>query len=466
VTALVLRGDALHLPLADASVDLAIFSPPYWALRSYDTGGDARELGSEAHWRDWLANLIAVTAEVARVLKPSGSIFVNCGDKYSSAAGPQTGEKSLQLRAGSPGKPAGPKWATTPRGQAAASIPEKSLLLLPERYRIAVVDQLGLVARAVIVWDKPNGLPESVRDRVRRSHEDWVHLTKGPRYYAATDEIREPHAPGNQARSTLIQHRRTVAVAKATPLNGGTGEASTYDTGHPLGKLPGSVWSIPSEPLQVPVHLGVDHYAAFPTEWPRRLILGWSPPGICTACGQGRWPVVEREQRDVPGGSKAEHGREHIVEMKDGARIGRMARGATEATILGYACACTPWTDHPERARGRGFIPDPDDRTAGASANGAERNRAYRKSLVNPPLPVREYHLDRWTPPPSRPSVVLDCFGGTGTTAGVARQLGRIGISLDLSHSYCRLARWRIHESGDFGKAEARTWRDRQGSLL
>ena len=48
---------------------------------------------------------------------------------------------------------------------------------------------------------------------------------------------------------------------------------------HPLGKLPGSVWTVPTEPLTVPDHLGVDHFAAFPLEWPRRIIRAWSPPG-------------------------------------------------------------------------------------------------------------------------------------------------------------------------------------------
>src|SRR3954465_8982530 len=54
---------------------------------------------------------------------------------------------------------------------------------------------------------------------------------------------------------------------------------------HALGKLPGSVWQIPTEPLRVPDHLGIDHFAAFPTEWPKRIIQGWSPRAICSACG-------------------------------------------------------------------------------------------------------------------------------------------------------------------------------------
>jgi DNA modification methylase len=51
------------------------------------------------------------------------------------------------------------------------------------------------------------------------------------------------------------------------------------DSVNPAGRLPGSVWSISSEPLVIPDELGIDHYAAFPMEWPRRLVTGWCPPG-------------------------------------------------------------------------------------------------------------------------------------------------------------------------------------------
>ena len=62
--------------------------------------------------------------------------------------------------------------------------------------------------------------------------------------------------------------------------------ASRTPACNPLGKLPGCVWEIPSQPLTVPAHLGVDHFAAFPMELPRRVILGWSPPGMCTGAAR------------------------------------------------------------------------------------------------------------------------------------------------------------------------------------
>jgi hypothetical protein len=67
----------------------------------------------------------------------------------------------------------------------------KSLIGLPWRYAIRCIDDLSLILRAEVIWSKPNGLPESVTDRVRRSHETWFHLVKSPRYFSAVDTIRE-----------------------------------------------------------------------------------------------------------------------------------------------------------------------------------------------------------------------------------------------------------------------------------
>lgn len=84
-TARVIRANALALPLPDASVDLVVTSPPYFGLRSYQDGGEHYEgqIGDEATPAEFVDALIAATREMVRVLKPSGSIWVNLGDKYS-----------------------------------------------------------------------------------------------------------------------------------------------------------------------------------------------------------------------------------------------------------------------------------------------------------------------------------------------------------------------------------------------
>ena len=329
------QADALRLPLGDETVDLVCTSPPYFALRSYRDGDEHfdGQLGSEATPGEFLDALIAATREMVRVLKPSGSIFLNLGDKYAGSGGHNNdgiSSKSTLRGGGGPKYPTGKIKATRRSApdrynQASDGIPAKSLMLLPHRYAIRCVDELGLIVRQDNVWHKLNGLPESVTDRTRRSHEYIFHFTKQRRYFAAMDEIREEH----------LTKESPNAKRGPSGQNRGTATGRTHDDGSPVsnfnqlptGRLPGSVWSIPSEPLKVPPEF-VEHFAAFPSEIPRRCIEGWCPKG----------------------------------------------------------------------------------------------------------------------------GVVADPFGGTGTTAMVARALGRIGLSFDLSMDYAKLARYRIYESGDWAK--------------
>lgn len=329
-----IRGNAMSLPLADGSVDLVVTSPPYFGLRSYTDGGKhySGQIGSEATPAEFVDALISATREMARVLKPSGSIWVNLGDKYQGS-GPSRSAPGVRV---------------------------KSLIGIPWRYAIRCIDDLGLILRAEVCWSKPNSLPESVTDRVRRSHETWFHFTKSPRYFAAIDRLRTPH------KSARTQPREARNAPSAWGSGGKfeetTGEA--HNRGNPLGSLPGSVWTIPTQPLRVPDHLGVDHYAAFPMEWPRRIITGWSPRTVCSVCGEGRRPVVH----------------------------------------VGHECAC----------------PD--------------------------------------TSAQSTPGVILDPFGGTGTTALVADALGRHGISVDMSADYLRIAQWRTTDPRQRARAARRAY--------
>jgi hypothetical protein len=57
------------------------------------------------------------------------------------------------------------------------------------------------------------------------------------------------------------------------------------------------------------------------------------------------------------------------------------------------------------------------------------------------------------TTAPTTPAVVLDPFGGTGTTALAAKAAGRTGITIDMSADYCRLARWRTTDPGQLASA-------------
>jgi DNA modification methylase len=395
-----LRGDARAIPLADDSVDLIVTSPPYWALRGYTDGGEVYDgqIGNEESPREFVDALIDVTREMMRVLKPSGSLFVNLGDKYAAThTGVQgsSGDRASRAEAASKVR----------RSASLGGVPAKSLMGIPWRYALRCVDDLGLILRAEIVWAKPNGMPESVKDRVRRTHEQWFHFTKNPSYFSAIDAIREPHkVDWSEGRPTPRAAARQGDAPTATA-------DSPLAFPHELGATPGSWWSIPTEPLRVPEHLDVEHFAAFPTEWPRRLILGWSPSGICTVCGEGRFPVV-RDPQPVPG-----------VDVPVSVR-----------SLLGEACACTP-----RRRR----------EATGDWRDGRRESPAHRNGFglgsgnAVPSEPLWWYDVESWTPPPTRPAVVLDPFCGTGTTVAVANLLGRRGIGIDLSADYLRLSEWR-----------------------
>ncbi len=246
-----------------------------------------------------------------------------------------------------------------------------------------------------------NPTTESVRDRVRRSHEQWFHFTKEPRYFCDIDPIREEH------QHPVTLGRRVVGGAPENEAGQRFGaDGGRHTDANPLGKLPDSVWTIATEPLIVPEWLGVDHFAAFPTEWPRRIITAWCPEHICTVCGEGRRSVSEKTHTRNRGGRQW-----NVLEGGPEGSSSKLGREST-TTIIGTACAC----------------PD--------------------------------------TSAPTKPGIVLDPFGGTGTTAMVARALGRYGVSVDLSADYLRLAHWRIFDSGGAAKVRGRDNADRQGVLL
>lgn len=477
------HGDALRIPLADRSVNLVVTSPPYWELRSYQDGGEhyAGQIGSEPTPTEFLLALWAVADECWRVLADSGSAWFNLGDKYSDGKARDVRAKSLS----------GMPWRFMMG------------LIMPELYRAPFEpsacwhdDGPGpcrtcpprvfpkWIGRAEVVWSKPNGLPESVADRPRRSHEQWFMVTKQPRYFAAVDEVREDASRAHHGHRSgpVVRNRRD------------DGQPSTLLSGfgmNPLGKLPGSVRSVPSEPLRVPDHLGVDHFAAFPSEWPRWIIAGWSPSGICTACGEGRRPVRGVDWSKVP----------HRMERK---------RVLTDAERAEFAAEFRAWQD------GAG-IPSKQVAALFPSATGGltgcVANWRHGYNVLTPeqaallvehfgPLPARLHelvHLTRLVPvalfevgtgpdhagrhrnsepgtrpsgyvtitgyacacpdttAPTKPAVILDPFVGTGTVPMMARVMGRYGVGIDLSRDYLRLARWRIWESGHGEKRLAKT---------
>lgn len=184
-------GDCLELAIAlpDDSVDCIVTSPPYWGLRDY---GVDEAWGLEPTLQEYLARLEWLFAEMLRVLKPTGTCWVNLGDAYNNTSGfgRCKGEWARNSRDGG----ANSKQAVKEPG-----IKVKDLMGLPWRVAFMLQDQ-GWYLRSDIIWHKPNPMPESVRDRPTRAHEYLFLLTKSPKYWYDPDAIREPFAPSTISR--------------------------------------------------------------------------------------------------------------------------------------------------------------------------------------------------------------------------------------------------------------------------
>jgi site-specific DNA-methyltransferase (cytosine-N4-specific) len=175
---LIIEGDAFKVleQIETASVQCIITSPPYWGLRDY---GIESQLGLENTLQEYINNLVLVFRESKRVLKDNGVLWINIGDGYTSGnRGYRAPDKKNPARAMSvrPDTPDGLK--------------PKDLLGIPWRLAFALQAD-GWFLRSDIIWNKPNGMPESVKDRPNRSHEYIFMLTKKEKYFYKADAIKE-----------------------------------------------------------------------------------------------------------------------------------------------------------------------------------------------------------------------------------------------------------------------------------
>ena len=142
-------GDALDLlsRFPSDTFDCCMTSPPYWGKRDYGSGG----IGLEKSHHEFVHNVCAVFAEVKRVLKPTGSFWLNIGDTYR----------------------------------------HKGLVGIPWRIALRMTDDQGWTLRNSVIWNKVKGGPDNTRDRLRNVYEDVFHFVKNPQdYFYDADAVR------------------------------------------------------------------------------------------------------------------------------------------------------------------------------------------------------------------------------------------------------------------------------------
>lgn len=244
---MLIRADARHIPLVDGCVQTVVTSPPYWGLRDYGNGG---QLGLEPTPDAYVQNMVAVFAEVWRVLKADGTVWLNLGDGYARNGGvPGGGNRELLHLEGRQCR-----MLAIPEG---TGLKPKDLVGIPWRVAFAL-QAAGWYLRSDIIWSKPNPMPESVTDRPTKSHEYIFLLTKREQYYYDADAISEIALRVGDRNNATEQHSE-YAMSRVITV----GERRNKR----------SVWHVATQPYSG------SHFATFPEALIEPCVLAGSRPG-------------------------------------------------------------------------------------------------------------------------------------------------------------------------------------------
>jgi DNA modification methylase len=257
-----LTGDcrAILPTLPAASVHCVVTSPPYWGLRDYGVAG---QIGLEASYTDYIETMRAVFAEVRRVLRADGTLWLNYGDSYATSVNGRSAADTKAL--GNDNR----TFRDKPFSTIGNGLKPKDLVGMPWRVAFALQAD-GWYLRSDIIWSKPNPMPESVIDRPTKAHEYVFLMSKSERYFYDAEAIAEP-----------TRTKRTV-------------------------------WEIPTAPFPEA------HFATFPPALIEPCILAGCPHKACAKCGA---PWVSVQERSLNGETVVVRGNSRHARKADGSPL-------------------------------------------------------------------------------------------------------------------------------------------------
>ena len=276
----ILEGDCLVSlrTLPDGVARCCVTSPPYYGLRDY---GHEGQIGLESSVDEYVAKLVAVFREVHRALADDGTLWVNLGDSYAAARGGTT-PPAETLAGGQNGwMPDGSRvnrdrkdGYNPTRDAATIGLKHKDLIGIPWRVAFALQAD-GWYLRQDIIWNKPNPMPESVKDRCTKAHEYVFLLSKRERYYFDAEAIKEDSVGGSKGKAASFKRdgsKRGLTICSNSPM-------PTHRDDRPDVRYDGpqrnarSVWPIATRPFK-----GA-HFAVFPEALAERCIRAGSAVG-------------------------------------------------------------------------------------------------------------------------------------------------------------------------------------------
>ena len=341
--------------LDDECIDTIICSPPYWNLRDYGTdpvewGDWSGELGQEKTPELFVEHLADVFDYVKRVLKTTGSVWVNLGDSYQN----------------------------------------QDLTMVPERFALEM-KRRGWILRQVIIWQKPNGQPESVKNRFTRDSEYFFFFTKLRSGYFFDQQF-EPHTSIGKTgweKSGRGMKKYDVREEKGENKKSLPSWSRSVEF-NPLGRNKRTTWAINTRASKIP------HFATFPSELVETPIKATCPLFVCRECGKPREKIYK--------------------------------------TVVSEA-----------------FIPKKSWKKSYLGKNSNEKT-PYKRSvseLYKEALGKRrilEGYTDCGCNADFNTGVVMDPFTGIGTTLITAHQLSRNFIGFELSKEFYEIAKKRVRQ--------------------
>ena len=335
----------------------------------------------------YVAHTLEILRECRRVLRPDGVLFWNLGDSYHSDRGYGGDLKPSDLQLSNHGSLRG-KDTFMPNRHKQNQLKPKDLCLIPARVAIAAQGDVSVRngkqeawwIRSMIIWTKPNPMPESVTDRPTDAYEHILMLTKSERYFWDADAVRKNVTGGTHSRGTGDGGPKAQQRGSYEGWTDGTREVLSSRNLR-------NVWDFATQPYPEA------HFATFPEELPRLCIrAATSERGACSSCGAPWERICARQVRLESGSGKAGN-----------YPVGKMA-GESQVRD-GHDVRMGPCVD---------------SKTIGWSPTCRCPGQHGRTS----------------------PCVVLDPFTGSGTTGKVAMELGRKFVGMDLA--YHELSRERI----------------------
>lgn len=252
--------------MPDQSINCCVTSPPYFGLRDYGVDG---QIGLEQTPEEYVTKMVEVFREVRRVLRDDGTLWLNIGDSYNAYngnRGASIGAANSRHHEIMPDLPKG-------KGLTVPTLKNKDLIGIPWMLAFALRAD-GWYLRQEIIWHKPNPMPESVKDRCTKAHEQIFLLSKSPRYYFDSEAMKEDAVGGQTGKAASFKREGSKREQTIPGQAYGTHRPGREDVAYNGEKRNRrSVWSVATRPFK-----GA-HFATFPPALIEPCIMAGCPAG-------------------------------------------------------------------------------------------------------------------------------------------------------------------------------------------